>query len=172
MGPNSGIGGPGACRGRGGGGSLLPRVLPPWLSACGADTLDGFLRRSGRPMLLDQIRAMAEAMPPGGAVLLSREWLLAELEGAGSHEAQPLAVDLTVPDLVRLLGKTPSTIRSWLRDGLFPGAYLLHGKQWRVPRSAVEAFQTHAREQGGHPPAAAPQGKGNLGDYRKVRRPV
>jgi helix-turn-helix protein len=124
-------------------------------------------------VLIDQLRAMAEAVPPGGAVLLPRDWLVEALEGAGNPAAQPLAVDLTVADLVALFGKRPSTVRSWLEAGLFPNAFKLRGKTWRVPRSAVEAFQASERTQDGKEPAPLPQRRsGSLSDYRKVRRPA
>lgn len=124
-------------------------------------------------MLLDQLRAMAEAVPAGGAVTLPRDWLLTELDGAGNAPAASLAVDLTVLDLASLFGKRPSTVRAWLEAERFPGAYKLNGKQWRVPRSAVEAFQAREREgQGQQPPPSPPRGRGSLSDYRKVRRPA
>jgi hypothetical protein len=116
---------------------------------------------------------MAEAVPPGGAVLLPRDWLVEALEGAGSPVAQPLAVDFTVTDLVALFGKRPSTVRSWLEAGLFPGAFKLRGKTWRVPRSAVEAFQARERGQGGNDPPPLPRrASASLSDYRKVRKPA
>jgi hypothetical protein len=116
---------------------------------------------------------MAEAVPPGGAVTLPRDWLIAELSAAGELADVPLTADLAVPDLVRLFGKRPSTVRSWLEAGLFPGAFKLRGKTWRVPRSAVEAFQARERGQDGNGPTALPQrATGSLSDYRKVRRPA
>jgi len=38
-----------------------------------------------------------------------------------------------------------STVRAWVERGDFAGAYKLHGKEWRVPASAVEAFQNGQR---------------------------
>src|SRR5207245_1327497 len=59
--------------------------------------------------------------------------------------APPVRVDLTIRDLAQLFGKQPSTVRAWVERGDFPGAYKLHGKEWRVPVSAVEAFQNGER---------------------------
>ena len=59
--------------------------------------------------------------------------------------ALPTRVDLTIRDLAQLFGKQPSTVRAWVERGDFPGAYKLHGKEWRVPVSAVEPFQNRQR---------------------------
>ena len=36
-------------------------------------------------------------------------------------------------------------MRAWVERGDFPGAYKLHGKEWRVPVSSLEAFQNRQR---------------------------
>jgi len=36
-------------------------------------------------------------------------------------------------------------VRAWVERGDFTGAYKLHGKEWRVPISSVEAFQDRQR---------------------------
>src|SRR5205814_7168676 len=89
------------------------------------------------------------AMPPG--TLVPRDWVLEQLSdglpGAPAVEipAPPARVDLTIRDLAQLFGKRPSTVRAWVERGDFPGAYKLHGKEWRVPVSGVEAFQNWQR---------------------------
>ena len=87
-------------------------------------------------------------MPPGA--LVPRDWLLEQLSGASpdavaSAAASTAVVDLTIADLAGLFHKRPSTVRAWVERGDFPGAYKLHGKEWRVPVSAVEAFQDRQR---------------------------
>jgi hypothetical protein len=83
-------------------------------------------------------------MPPGS--LVPRDWLLEQLCGASPTPSEsPALVDLTSGDLARLFGKRPSTVRAWVERGDFPGAYKLHGKEWRVPASTVEAFQDRQR---------------------------
>ena len=59
--------------------------------------------------------------------------------------ATPTRVDLAIRDVAQLFGKQPSTVRAWVERGDFPGAYKLHGKEWRVPVSGVEAFQNWQR---------------------------
>jgi excisionase family DNA binding protein len=119
--------------------------------------------------LLDRLRQLAAALPPGSSVSLPRDWLLAELDAAPASDA--LVADLTVEQLAQFIGKRPSTVRGWLEAGRFPGAYKLSGKAWRVPRGAVEAFQ--AREREGQAPEPGPNGDrspGQLGAWRDVRR--
>jgi len=87
-------------------------------------------------------------MPPGA--LVPRDWLLEQLSGASpdavaSAAASTAVVDLTIADLAGLFHKRPSTVRAWVERGDFPGAYKLYGKEWRVPMSAVEAFQDRQR---------------------------
>ena len=93
-------------------------------------------------------RALA-AMPPG--TLVPRDWVLEQLSDgfpgvpAADTSAPPARVDLTIRDLAQLFGKQRSTVRAWVERGDFPGAYKLHGKEWRVPVSGVEAFQNWQR---------------------------
>lgn len=83
-------------------------------------------------------------MPSG--TLVPRDWLLEQLADSPGAQGEPLAtVDLTVQELATLFGKRPSTVRAWVERGDFPEAYKLHGKEWRVPASAVEEFQAQQR---------------------------
>src|SRR5947207_2725898 len=98
---------------------------------------------------LESLRAAVAAMPPGA--LVPRDWLLQQLGDASTGAPAPVApappagVDLTIRGLAHLFGKQPSTARAWVERGDFPGAYKLHGKEWRVPVSAVETFQDRQR---------------------------
>src|SRR3989442_6951390 len=98
---------------------------------------------------LDSLRAALTAMPPG--TLVPRDWVLERLSEdipdvpAAVTPATPTRVDLAIRDVAQLFGKQPSTVRAWVERGDFPGAYKLHGKEWRVPVSGVEAFQNWQR---------------------------
>ncbi len=123
---------------------------------------------------LEQLRKAVAVLPPGTLVTLPREALLDVLGGGGGDGAAAtgsdgppaVAVDLTVTDLAQRFRRHPSTIRQWLESGRLEG-YKLLGREWRVPLTAVAAFQEHqrhGRERGGSPARGAP----SLGDWRKV----
>jgi len=120
------------------------------------------------PSLLEDLRREVSAMPPGA--LLPRDWLLSRLSdrpaAAGGEPGGVAVVDLSIADLARVFGKRPSTVRGWVERGQFPGAYKLHGKEWRVPRSAVAAFQDMQRAK----PARATKARSPLAEWRTVRR--
>ena len=115
---------------------------------------------------LDSLRAALTAMPSG--TLVPRDWVLERLSEdipgvpAAVTPAPPARVDLTIRDLAILFGKQPSTVRGWVERGDFPGAYKLHGKEWRVPVSAVEAFQNRQQRRTSDP---------GLSAWRTVKRP-
>jgi len=90
-----------------------------------------------------------------------RDWLLEQLSSSPAPSESLALVDLTIGDLGRLFGKRPSTVRAWVERGDFPGAYKLHGKEWRVSASAVKAFQDRQRRTKSDP---------RLSAWRKVRR--
>lgn len=114
-------------------------------------------------MSLDDLRELAERLPPGAGIVLPREVIL-ELVGAPREAPTPeLDVDLTVAGVAEKLGRRPSTVRAWCERGELPGAYKLRGREWRIPRSALEAFLDSQR-----------LGKGQsdrLGDWRRVAKP-
>ena len=115
------------------------------------------------------LRHELEAMPPG--TLVPRDWLLTRLPpSAAVREAEDVdpsgLVDLSIHDLGQLFGRRPSTIRQWLERGDLPGAYKLFGREWRAPRSAVDAFLKSQRSDS---PAAA-KGSTDLSTWRSVKR--
>lgn len=111
-------------------------------------------------------------MPPGA--LVPRDWLLAELadrstEASRSTGPAPRSlVDVTIRDLAQLFGKRASTVRAWVERGDFPGAYKLHGREWRVPVSAIEAFKDQQRN--GARSASRVQSHARLSAWRSVER--
>lgn len=116
------------------------------------------------------LRQLLEAMPPG--TLVPRDWLLTRIPqsaAAGGVDAvTPRGlVDLGVPDLARLFGRRPSTVRAWLERGDLPGAYKLFGREWRAPQSAVEAFLQSQRSSS---PTAPSKATTDLSTWRSVKR--
>lgn len=109
-------------------------------------------------MTLAELRHLAESLPPGSALTLPREALLALCESNAPTPALESSGDFTVEQLAEILGRRPSTVRGWLESGLFPGAYHLpasgklskHGRPkvgaWRIPAAGVEAFRAAGKK--------------------------
>ncbi len=114
--------------------------------------------------LADRLRQLAEALPPGGSLTLTRVGLL-ELAGEGGSQPdqEVTPVDFTVAELAARFHRSGSTVRDWCEHGRFEGAYKLNGRDWRVPQAAVDAFLAAQRRDEG--PVA------HLGAWRAVRSP-
>ncbi len=84
--------------------------------------------------LEDRLRQIVIALPDEASVTLPvvvvKEWLEVEAD-------DPLA-DLTVADVARQLGRSPGTVRDWIRRGDLE-AYE-SGKEYRVTRPALTTF--------------------------------
>lgn len=96
--------------------------------------------------LRDSIQALVSAASPD--TLVPVRWL-AQLLAADSDTSLPApetGVDLTVAQLAARFGKSTSTIRTWLERGDFPGAYRLHGREWRVPATSIASMQQQQAE--------------------------
>ncbi|MGH7511522.1 MAG: helix-turn-helix transcriptional regulator [Gemmatimonadales bacterium] len=117
-----------------------------------------------KPALAKSLQVLAEALPPGTAVPVPRELLLELLAGPLQTSATGPR-DLTVADLCTRFERGPSAVRAWLERGDFPGAFKLHGRDWRVPAAAVEAFC--ANQAAGTSGTAAAGDE--LGAWRQVR---
>ena len=97
----------------------------------------------------DRLRELAERLPPGGSLTLTRDALLdlaaAESGDRSDHANAP--PELTVPELAGRFHRSPSTIRDWCEQGRFEGAFKLNGRDWRIPKAAVDAFLARQRRQ-------------------------
>ncbi len=113
----------------------------------------------------DRLRSLAEALPAGGAVVLSRDDLL-DLAGPGepAHTSSQVAVDHTVAQLAQRFGKSENTVRDWIKyRGL--GAYLFNGREYRIPHAALEEWLTRQRE--GRTSKQTDRASVDLGAWRK-----
>jgi hypothetical protein len=108
------------------------------------------------------LRALAEAMPLGTTVSVPRDWVLELLAARPDHPAAA-PVDATVQSVAARYGRRASTIRGWCEAGRFPGAYKLHGREWRIPRAAFEAFEATQR-----PAGTQTRGVQSLSDWRRL----
>lgn len=98
---------------------------------------------------LDGLLALAESLPPGTAIPVPRELLLQVLEAATTAAGLSTA-DPTVEEIGIRYRRKPSTVRGWCEAGRFPGAYKLHGREWRIPVAAVAAFDAEQRPASRH----------------------
>jgi len=113
-------------------------------------------------ILADRLRELAERLPPGTSLLLTRNGLLelAVENGGLAANGDPKA-DLTVADLAVRFHRAASTVRQWCEHGRFEGAYKLNRRDWRVPVAALETFLAGQRGEGSI---------ARLGAWRAVRR--
>jgi hypothetical protein len=119
-------------------------------------------------MLLD----LANSVNADQAVSVPAGWLLEALGDAPSSDSS-ITADLTLQQVADLFGrKSSSTVRLWCEKGYLPGSYRLAGREWRVPQSAIAAFQgKQSADAKRLRPDPTPAGEtGNLGDWRKHRQ--
>lgn len=116
----------------------------------------------------DRLIALAEALPEGAAVHLDAAALLrlAGVEASEPTESahQPIA-DLTCEEAGEELGRAASTIRTWCGRGAIPGAYRLHGREWRIPRASLRRYLDQQAE--GKREAGRDGEPVDLGSWRK-----
>jgi hypothetical protein len=91
---------------------------------------------------------MIEFMPDRGAITLPveevRSWI--DSDRGDISEQVSFEADFTVERIAESLRRRPSTVRGWLNSGCFEGAYKLNNREWRVPPTALAAFQQRQRE--------------------------
>jgi hypothetical protein len=113
--------------------------------------------------LANRLRELAEHLPPGGSLTLTRDGLLDLAAADGGQADQPAAdAAFTVAELATRFHRSASTVRGWCEHGRFEGAYKLNGRDWRIPLSALDVFLAEQRGEG---PLVA-----HLGAWRAVRR--
>ncbi len=118
--------------------------------------------------LARRLRALADALPAGGTVSLSADALRALAAVDGEVEAAavsgPLA-DLTINNVAALFRRRPGTVRGWITSGRLR-AYKLNGREYRIPRDALRAFQDSERHRS--EPRRTPAEPVDLGAWRGV----
>ena len=90
--------------------------------------------------LSDRLARMIDGMPDGASIILSVE----VVKGWLSQNRGGLEHDLTVAEVGKFFGRSPATIRTWIRAGRI-GAYRFRGSEYRITRAAIEEFQVQER---------------------------
>ena len=89
-------------------------------------------------MTIADLERLVASHAPGS--LIPRDWLLEQLKGVDGDAGDPLA-DMTIEEAGVVLGRSLSPVREYCRRDLLPGAYRQRGREWKVPREAIRAFQ-------------------------------
>ena len=94
------------------------------------------MRETPRESLRPALAAVVAHLPDDASVTLPVRWIRERLE-----EAEPPASDelLTVGEMASMAKVSRSTVRTWLRAGLVPGAYRL-GASWRARASEFRTW--------------------------------
>ena len=116
-----------------------------------------------------RLRALHDALPSGGAIMLTREAIGEILGIAAAVPATESGQerDLTLDEAAEKVGRAVSTVRGWCASGELGGAYKLQGRDWRIPPAALQAFlRAQHEDKGTHIPSGR---KVDLGSWREVR---
>lgn len=105
---------------------------------------------------MGDLRDALDGLPDSALVPVG--WIREQLHSEPADEDQGVA-DLTVQEVADELDRAPSTVRGWLGEGELDG-YRFRGREWRIPREALEAFLEEERGNGRRPSA-------DLGSWRK-----
>src|SRR5713101_1465588 len=97
--------------------------------------------------LAERLRELAERLPSGGSLTLTRDGLLTLAASDGDQADQAVApqADFTVAELAARFHRSASTVRDWCEHGRFESAYKLNGRDWRIPQAAVDTFLAEQR---------------------------
>ena len=79
----------------------------------------------------------------------------------------PERADLTVLQVAERFGRAASTVREWIASGRLE-AYRLRGREYRVTRGALEAFEKNERQRT-NTENGVRASRGSLRDWRSVR---
>lgn len=90
-------------------------------------------------MTLADLERTIASQAPGG--LIPRDWVLDQIRDVTGADVGDELADLSVEEAGQLLARSPSTVREYCRAELLKGAYRQRGREWRVPRGAIRAFQ-------------------------------
>ncbi len=112
---------------------------------------------------LRALRAIVEDTPPDGTVTVPVTWLQDLLDAQGDSSEMRL---LTLEEAAELVGRSVSTVRTWLNKGQLEG-FKLNGRSWRIREGAFQAFIEHQESGEPEPSTIRSSSSGDLGAWRK-----
>jgi excisionase family DNA binding protein len=118
------------------------------------------------------LRVLAEALPPGSAVPVPREWLLQLLEGPERNEsggASGTGHDYTTGEAAELLRLSANRVRALIAAGELDAYRVAGCGDWRVTQEALAAFRAAGKPLG-RVRATLPAERADLSRWRRVRR--
>ena len=87
--------------------------------------------------LIDRLKAIIEGMRDGGSISLPVTWLRDLLDAEG--DSPGMGRLLTLEEAGEVVGRSPSTVRTWLNTRRLDG-FTLNGRAWRIRGSALRSF--------------------------------
>lgn len=121
--------------------------------------------------LEDRLRRIADGLPAESTVTFSRDAIIDLLYGhvITSQFGTAESPDLTVGAVSDRFGRSPSTVRGWIREGRLK-AYRF-GREYRITLAALAAFEDKARMEGAEEVEALRSGTIDLGAWRSIQDP-
>ena len=90
-------------------------------------------------------------------------WVQDLLDAQGDSSEMRL---LTLKETAELVGRSVSTVRTWLNTGQLEG-FKLNGRSWRIRERALQAFLERQQSGEHEPPAMRSSASVDLGGWRK-----
>ena len=112
---------------------------------------------------LRALREIVRNMPPEGLVTLPVGWLRDLVDAQGDSSEMRL---LTLEETAELVGRSVSTVRTWLNKGQLEG-FKLNGRSWRIREGAFQAFIEHQESGEPEPRTIRSSSSVDLGAWRK-----
>ncbi len=114
------------------------------------------------------LEALMQHAPEEGLVPVPVAWVRALLDDRSDDGPEGIRVDLTVEEVGQMFSRSPQRVRDWLRAGELDG-YKLHGREWRIPRGAIQEFQERQQEAADASAAPGTGRPADLGAWRRHR---
>ena len=115
--------------------------------------------------IVERLRAIVDPMPADGSVSLPVAWLRELLEAEGAEPGMGRL--LTLEEAGKIVGRSPSTVRTWLNTGALDG-FKLNARSWRVRESALQSYLK--RQESGEP-TVSDTGPVDLDAWRELSPP-